>query len=179
MRFNPSTMLAVVLSGISATAFAGTQVTINNQSGQRLCIALGETEVISTGTSLDIQGYDCVESEAQIVLDEFDGVRQLAMVDETGADFLVDRVVEFPASTMYVTSEAAETTEAFGLEVIELNNDMYSYSYAFGNDGYSNYRLVGDLEDLNFVLAARGFKKVTGRTFDSAGLPSAVTITIN
>lgn len=176
MWFNPSAMLAVVLLDTTATAFAGTQVTVNNQSGHRLCIALGETEVISTGTSLDIEGFDCVESEAQIVLDEFDGVRQLAMVDETGADFLVDHVVEFPASTMYV---AAEITETFGLEVIELNDDMYSYSYAFGNDNYSNYRLVGDLEDLNFVLAARGFKKVMGRTFDSAGLPAAVTITIN
>ncbi len=172
MRFNYSTLLLAALAATSVEAFA-TQVTLDNQSGRRLCVAVASAHQEANGPQSEIVGFTCVEPGRPLALDSFDGALVVAIVDVSGKDYVATRPGAYPVGRSWVP---APSVRDFELDVIQLDGGGYSYSYVLGGGTLSHWHLVGDEDDLNTLLEARGFHQVKAWLLDAGTLGASASI---
>ena len=157
---------------ISGKASA-TIVTFDNQSGEKLCFAEGTSHREVNGPESIISGFNCVESGSILTLDPFDGAEFVSILDIFGHDFLEFGTLPYRMASSWVP---APTVASFELDVMQFDSGGYSYSFALGDDGLSNWHPVGSSDDLTTLLNARGFHKVKSLILDSAALGASTLI---
>ena len=160
MQILRTLIIILGVTGIAATASA-TAVKLQNNTGHKLCVAQAIPLATSVGLSTAMEGWDCFETGQAYDLSEFDDVTYVTVRDANGNDSLVTQMSNFPATVGYAPTQIVDD---FRLEIVTLTTGTFSYAYYYGDVDGGNYRIIGDIQDLDFVLKARGFKVVTART---------------
>jgi hypothetical protein len=175
-RLIPALAMLRLASASSAFAASG-YVEIRNFSQHIACFAKTTSFYHEgEGNGSITTGWDCVapRHSFRFDIDRNEYVYATA-IDETGADFLANRLNNYDQLTTWAPATGFDT---FGVKTEARIDGTFSDSYFLGDAVWSADETVADRDALATAMGEHGFRQLTGRVFRGADVVGGLAVVI-